>query len=84
VKFGAARPGKSAAERFEQLLKACEAFAFKQQVKTLTAGINTSRYDAYQRMLIQGFKIRLIGVAMHQPPEQDYCRPDVYVLDDRR
>jgi predicted N-acetyltransferase YhbS len=84
VKFGAARPGKSAAERFEQLLEACEAFAFKQQVQTLTAGINTSRYDAYQRMLIQGFKIRLIGVAMHQPPEQDYCRPDVYVLDDRR
>jgi predicted N-acetyltransferase YhbS len=84
VKFGAARPGKSVAKRFEQLLEACEAFAFKQRVKTLTAGINTSRYDAYQRMLIQGFKIRLIGVAMHQPPEQDYCRPDVYVLDDRR
>ena len=84
VKFGAARPGPSVAQRFEQLLAACEAFALRQKVKTLTAGINTSRYDAYQRMLARGFKIRLIGVAMHQPPAQDYCRPDVYVLDDRR
>jgi GNAT superfamily N-acetyltransferase len=84
VKFGAACPGQSVADRFEQLLEACEAFAFRQQVKSLTAGINTSRYEAYQRMLTRGFKIRLIGVAMHQPPEQDYCRPDAYVLDDRR
>jgi len=84
VKFGAVRPGQSVADRFEQLLESCEAFAFKQQVTTLTAGINTSRYDAYQQMLARGFKIRLIGVAMHQPPEQDYCRSDVYVLDDRR
>lgn len=84
VKFGAARPGPGVADRFEQLLDACHTFAADRQLQTLVAGVNTSRHDAYQRMLARGFKIRLIGVAMHQPPQRDYCRPDVYALDDRR
>jgi len=84
VKFGAVRPGLQAEDRFEQLLRVCNVFAADCQLNTLTAGVNTSRHNAYQRMLAGGFKIRLIGVAMHQLPHQDYCRPDVYVLDDRR
>ena len=84
VKFGAACPGQLVDRRFEQLLRACEEFASEHKLKTLTAGVNTSRHDAYQRMLTKDFKIRLIGVAMHQPPERDYCRSNIYVLDDRR
>jgi GNAT superfamily N-acetyltransferase len=84
IKFGAVRPGSQAETRFEQLLAACYTFAADRQLNTLTAGVNTSRHRAYWRMLAQGFKIRLIGVAMHQAPRQDYCRPDVYALDDRR
>ena len=84
IKFGAAHPGPTQWQRFEQLLDACEDYCLEQGLSTLLAGVNTSRYDAYQRMLSRGFKIRLIGVAMHQAPEQDYCRPDAYVLDDRR
>lgn len=84
VKFGAVRPGPQVEQRFEQLLDACEGFASEQQLQTLTAGINTSRHDAYQRMLARGFKISLVGVAMHQVTQRDYCRPDVYALDDRR
>ena len=68
----------------KELLTACNDFAAKHQLKTVTAGVNTSRHRAYWQMLAQGFKIRLIGVAMHQAPHQDYCRSDVYVLDDRR
>lgn len=84
LKFGAVRPGKEAEERFEQLLATCQRFAVQHQLNTLTAGVNSSHYDAYRRMLAQGFKIGMIGVAMHQLPHQDYCRSDLYVLDDRR
>jgi predicted N-acetyltransferase YhbS len=84
IKFGAARPGRQVEQHFEHLLEACERFASEQSLTNLTAGINTSRHDAYQRMLARGFKIRLVGVAMHQAPQQDFCRPDVYALDDRR
>jgi predicted N-acetyltransferase YhbS len=84
IKFAAARPGPGIETRFEQLLTGGEIFAASRQLKTLTAGVNTSRQNAYQRLLARGYKIRLIGVAMHHPPEWDYCRPDVYVLDDRR
>lgn len=84
IKFAAARPGAKVEARFEQLLDACERFTAEQQLKTLTAGVNTSRHDAYNRMLARGFQIGLIGVTMHQHPQCDYCRPDVYALDDRR
>ncbi len=84
IKFGAVRPDPHSEEKFEQLITACHTFAAERQLKTITAGVNTSRHRAYWQMLAQGFKIRLIGVAMHQAPHQDYCRSDVYVLDDRR
>lgn len=84
IKFGAVHPGAQSEEKFDQLLATCQTFAAQRQLNTLTAGVNTSRYHAYWRMLAQGFKIRMIGVAMHQLPHQDYCQPDLYVLDDRR
>jgi len=84
IKFGAIHPTPNAEEEFEQLLAACRTFAANRQLNTLTAGINTSHHHAYWRMLALGFQIRMIGVAMHQPPHQDYCQPDLYVLDDRR
>jgi predicted N-acetyltransferase YhbS len=84
IKFGAARPGRQVAQHFERLLDACERFASEQDLANLTAGINTCRYDAYQRMLAKGFKIQLVGVAMHQALQRDFCRPDVFALDDRR
>jgi predicted N-acetyltransferase YhbS len=84
IKFAAVNPSPQAEARFEQLLRACNTFAAERQLNTLTAGVNTSRHEAYWQMLAGGFKISLIGVAMHQPPHQDYCQPDFYVLDDRR
>src|SRR4029079_9485565 len=56
VKFGAVTPGAGAAERFERLLDACEAFAASRGLRTLLAGVNTACRDAWGRMLARGFR----------------------------
>jgi len=68
IKFGAVQPDPQSEEKFEELLTACHIFAAECQLSAVTAGVNTSRHRAYWQMLAQGFKIRLIGVAMHQAP----------------
>lgn len=84
VKFGAVRLGQNVGERFEQLLDLCEALSVQQGMLRLMAGVNTSRHEAYRRMLERGFRTEITGVAMHRPNQPGYNRPDIFVLDDWR
>jgi hypothetical protein len=84
VKFGAARPGPGAEERFGRLLDACAAVAARKGLSRLTAGANTGRAAAYRQMLARGFRLEFQGIAMHRPDEPAYNRPDVFLLDDWR
>ena len=81
VKFGAVKPGPNA-ENFERLLEACEAFAAEKEMTHLIAGINTSRYNAYRKMLLKGFRSYMTGIIMQRYNEPGYNRPDVYAIDD--
>ena len=84
IKFGAARPGRGAARRFERLLSACEAFADARGAERLVAGVNVARRDAHRMMSERGFRTFLEGIAMHRPDEPGYNRPDCFVMDDLR
>ncbi|MBD2411530.1 GNAT family N-acetyltransferase [Nostoc calcicola FACHB-389] len=84
VRFGAVHSGNDAGQRFEQLLDLCEALTVAQGMSRLVAGVNTSRDEAYRRMLTRGFRSEIIGVAMHRPNEPGFNRPDVFALDDWR
>ena len=84
IKFGAVNSGKKRSERFAQLLNECEIFSNIIGMSKLIAGVNTSRQQAYLQILNMGFKIDILGVAMHNPNEQGYNRPDIYVIDDLR
>jgi hypothetical protein len=84
VKFGAVRPSRTAAEDFETLMTACDNLAVERGASHLVAGVNTARHDAYARMWERGFRTDMQGVAMQQPNEDGYNRPDVFVMDDWR
>jgi GNAT superfamily N-acetyltransferase len=84
IKFGAVRPGESAADRFAALLQACRELAGAAGMANLVAGVNLAREEAYQIMLRSGFRTQIQGVAMHRPNEPGYSRPGVFVLDDWR
>lgn len=83
VKFGAARSGPGAGDRFERLLDAVEAFAAQRGV-AVEAGVNLAREDAYQRMRARGFRGLAQGVAMQKPHDRGFNRGDVYAIDDWR
>jgi GNAT superfamily N-acetyltransferase len=83
VKFGAARGGAGAAERFDRLLEACEAFA-SSRVATVEAGVNLAREDAYRRMRFRGYRVDKQGVAMQRPHVEGFNRADAFVIDDWR
>jgi hypothetical protein len=84
IKFGAVRPGSSAAKWFEDLLAACEALAAENSLTRLVAGTNTARHEAYRMMLERGFRPFISGVAMQRPNDPGYNRPDCFVIDDWR
>ena len=84
VKFGAVRPGSSAAKRFGDMLSAIEGYAADRGLATLEAGINMGRREAYKQMSSRGFRTGFVGVAMQRPDEPGFNRPDVFALDDRR
>ncbi|MBR8838326.1 MAG: GNAT family N-acetyltransferase [Stigonema ocellatum SAG 48.90 = DSM 106950] len=84
VKFGAVRSQSNSGQLFEQLLDLCEALTVVQGMSRLVAGVNTSREEAYLRLLARSFRSEVIGVAMHRPNEPGFSRPDVFVLDDWR
>lgn len=83
IKFGAARGGAGARERFDKLLDACEAFASSRGA-TLEAGVNLAREDAYRRLRSHGYRVAMQGVAMQRPHADGFNRADVYVIDDWR
>ena len=83
VKFGAARGGVGAADRFDRLLEACEVFARSRQAN-VEAGVNLARRDAYERMRARGYQVMTQGVAMQRPHGDGFNRPDAYVVDDWR
>jgi len=83
VKFGAARGGAGAGERFDKLLDACEAFASSRGA-TVEAGVNLAREDAYRRLRSHGYLVTMQGVAMQRPHADGFNRADAYVIDDWR
>lgn len=83
VKFGAARGGEGAGERFDKLLDACEGFASSRGA-TVEAGVNLTRVDAYRRLRSHGYRVTTQGVAMQNPHVDGFNRADVYVIDDWR
>ncbi|MGH9970377.1 MAG: GNAT family N-acetyltransferase [Pyrinomonadaceae bacterium] len=84
VKFGAVRPGATAAEDFTRLLAACESLAAARGLSKLVAGVNIARLEAYQQMMALGFRTDFQGIAMHQDQAPGYNRRDVYLIDDWR
>jgi predicted N-acetyltransferase YhbS len=84
VKFGAVRSGADAAREFRRLLGACNEFARSRGAKTLTAGVNLSRLEAYREMLQAGFRTTAQGVVMERNAEPGYNRPEVFLNDDWR
>jgi hypothetical protein len=84
VKFGATRPGPGATERFARLLAACDAVAHAESLKTVLAGVNAGRENAWRAMVAAGFRTEIQGVAMLKGDPQGFNRPDVFVLDDWR
>lgn len=84
LKFASARPGPRAAEHFDRMLAACEAFAHANDTMQLLAGVNTARHDAYRCMLDRGFKPLMQGVAMQLGNAPGHNRADCFVIDDWR
>ncbi len=84
IKFGAVRSGAGAAERFDQLLMACEQLAAARGLSRLVGGVNLSRIEAFQRMRAAGFRTEFQGVAMHRPNEEGYSRSGIFAIDDWR
>jgi GNAT superfamily N-acetyltransferase len=84
IKFGAVLPGPAAAESFDQLLRACEAFAMARGLSHLVAGVNLGRQEAHQRLLASGFRADMVGIAMEKPNEPGYNHEGVYLIDDWR
>jgi GNAT superfamily N-acetyltransferase len=83
IKFGAARGGAGAGERFDELLNACEDFAASRGAM-VEAGMNLAREDAYRRMRSHGYRVAMQGVAMQRPHADGFNRPGAYVIDDWR
>lgn len=84
VKFAAVSSGATGPNSFENLLTACEAYARAKGVSKLVAGVNTSRREAYEKMLRYGFRADLLGVAMLRPDTAGFNRHGVFVIDDWR
>lgn len=84
VKFGAVRSCPQAGTQFEELLSLAEALAAMEGLSRLMAGVNTSRHEAYCRMIALGFRTEITGVAMQTANKPGYNRPDVFAVDDWR
>ena len=84
IKFGAVRSGPNAKREFRRLLDACREFARTREARTLDAGVNLARLDAYREMLQAGFRATMQGVAMQRNNDPGYNRPEVFLIDDWR
>jgi len=84
LKFGAVAPGPRAREHFRRLLAACELRAGSAGATRIVAGVNAARHEAYEELLLAGFRISLTGISMHRPNEPGFSRPGMFVIDDWR
>lgn len=80
IKFAAA----SNEELFSRLLSECLKLSSEVGVTHILAGTNTARHEAYKTMLENGFKIKVVGVAMLRAQHDGFNRPGVFVIDDWR
>jgi GNAT superfamily N-acetyltransferase len=85
VKFAAVHPGAHAADDFARLLDAVEDFARSKRAAKISAGVNLARREAFQQMILHGFRTSMQGVAMETgAADSGYNRAGVYILDDWR
>jgi len=84
IKFGAVQSGQDGALLFRRLIDACREFAQSRGTRSLIAGVNLARADAYREMLQAGFRATAQGVAMERNGDAGYNRHDVFVMDDWR
>jgi hypothetical protein len=84
IKFAAVRSGADAPRELGRLIGACREFAHLRGARTLSAGVNLARLDAYREMLQAGFRTTSQGVAMERNGEAGYNRPEVFLIDDWR
>ena len=84
VKFGAARPGPGATDRFDRLLGACIGLARARGLARVDAGVSLAREEAYRAMRSVGFRAQIQGICMHRPNEPGYHRAGIYVIEDWR
>ena len=84
VKVALVRPGANAATYFAQLMAGCEAYARDVSATRVTAGVNTARREAYGYLCGNGYRIEMLGIAMHKPDDGGFSRPGMFVLDDWR
>lgn len=84
IKFGGVFSGANSAMYFDRLIDVCETFAKGQGLSRLVAGVNTGRYEAYRKLISQGFRTEFQGVVMDKPNEPAYNNPETYLIDDWR
>jgi GNAT superfamily N-acetyltransferase len=84
VKFGTARPGPGAEQRFGRLLDGVESYAGAAGARVVELGVNTARAHAHRAVLRRGYRTSFVGVAMERGDDEGYNRPDAWIVDDWR
>jgi GNAT superfamily N-acetyltransferase len=84
IKFGAVRDTPSAEKDYLRLLDACGALAVAVGMRSVLAGANMARHEAYRHLVDRGFRTEIQGVAMHRKNDAGYCRAGLYIIDDWR
>jgi GNAT superfamily N-acetyltransferase len=84
IKFGAVRDMPSAEKDYLRLLDACGTLAVTVGMRSVLAGANMARHEAYGHLVDRGFRTEIQGVAMHRKNDPGYCRPGLYIIDDWR
>jgi predicted N-acetyltransferase YhbS len=84
IKFGAVAAGADSADRFDQLLAACEELAGEHGADRIVAGTSTARHHTYRRLMDLGYRTQFHGVRMQRPDDPGYCRREVWAIDDLR
>ena len=84
IKFGTVAAGADSADRFDQLLAACEELAGEHGADRIVAGTSTARHHAYRRLMDLGYRTQFHGVRMQRPDDPGYCRREVWAIDDLR
>lgn len=84
IKFGAAKTGAGAPERFIRLLRGCEGLAAELGLPKVHAGTNVGRAEAYRSMLQSGYRNWMNGIIMNRPDDPGYNRPEIFAIDDWR